>query len=417
MAQLLTKDSTRQEAEAQSLFAGIFTIHGSQVINKNVEILEIKEWALQILPRLEVTFADPKIFFDYIPMQDNDLIEFNLSLDSDSEELLNLKFRLMDFENNIISTSYSDVRLTAYLDADQLFNPIRNRAIKGSSLDVIKQIAREANLEVDARVNANDNQTWYQTNMSNYDMINHVANRAYSKDNDCIIVYIDRHGKLIYTSLKTELKKEQTINLLYSSTRRKPEDPSTGSKKKERENPDDGQEDNDIYFDTIKYANKAGFVNRTIGYGKSYSYDKVGEKIEEKFEDDTHEFTDFSYKDKEKVGLTSQHQYFGMLAGNMHDNYYKAMIQNQYFKTTFFNSPILITVDPTDKLNIFNVVNLKVPLGTTGEVNESYSGKYVVGGIHYYLNNKQTPSMLLALFRNGLNKNGYIEDDTWHLNN
>jgi hypothetical protein len=417
MAQNLTKDATKQEAEAQSLFAGVFNIHGAQVINKNIELLEVKEWVLQILPRLEITFADPKIFFDFLPLQDNDLIEFNLSLDQDSKKVLDMQFRLMDFENNIIATNYSDVRITGYQEAKEIFNPIRNRAIKGSSSDVVKKIASEAGLEVDIRVNANDNQIWYQTNMSNYDMLNHVMNRAYVRDNDAVFVYVDRSGKMIYTSLQTQLKKEDTIQLFYDENRRAPEEPSDGKKQKSNAKPNQDKDENIMYFDTIKFVNKAGFINRSIGYGKSFSFDKVGEKQELTIDDDSHAFTDFSYKDKEKVGLTAQHQYFGMLAGNMHDNYYKALVQNQYYKTNYFNSPMLVTINPTDKINIFDIINLRVPLGITGEVNESYSGKYIVGGIHYYLNNKETPTMLLALFRNGINKNGYIEDDTWHLNN
>lgn len=416
MTQLLTKDKTRQESDEQSLYAGLFSIHGTQVINKNIELLEIKEWVLQTLPRLELTFADPKIFFDFIPLQDNDLIDFNLALDSDSVDTVNMKFRLMDFENNIIATNYSDVRLTAHLDVAEIFNPIRNRAINGSSSDVIKQIALESQLDVDIRIEALDSQIWYQTNMSNYDMINHVANRAFVAENDAVFVYIDRHGKLIFTSLLTEIKKKDTIQLFYNENRRAPEDVPTEAERKKGAESTTEQEDNVIYYDTIKYTSKAGYINRTIGYGKSFNYEKLGEKQEIVIADDAHEFTDFSYKDKEKVGLTSNHQYFGMLAGNMHDNYYKAIIQNQYYKTTYFNSPVLITIDPTNKINIFDIVNLRIPLGQGGEVNESYSGKYIVGGIHYYITNKETPSMLLALFRNGINKNSYIEDDTWHLN-
>jgi hypothetical protein len=216
------------------------------------------------------------------------------------------------------------------------------------------------------------------------------------------------------------LKKEETVNLLYSPSRRSPEEHPSGTKKSKAgygNKPSSGQEEKDLYYDTIKYQNKAGYANRNIGYAKTYSYDKQGVNIEVTIEDDTHPFTDFSYKDKDKVGLTSQHQYFGTLSGNMHNNYYKALAQNQYYKATFFNSPILVTIDPTNKINLFNIINLNIPQGLGGEVNESYSGKYVIGGIHYYLNNKTTPAMLLVLFRNGINKNGYIEDDTWHLNN
>lgn len=416
MQDILTKKGFNKDSEEGSNFAGIFKIHDTQVINQNIELLEVKEWALQVMPRLEMVFKDPKIFFDFVPLQDNDLIEFNLSFDPQSSETISSKFRLLDFENNIVTTNFSDVRLTAYLDVDNIFDPIYNRALKGSSSDVIKKLADEMNIEVDIRVPGQDSMVWYQTNMSNFEMINHVANRAYAKENDAVFVYIDRHGKIIYTTINTEMKKEPILELLYNENRRAPEEDDGNTQKKKNTKNNSEDDEKTLYYDSIKYVNKSGYINKMIGYGKSYSYNILGEMQDIIFSTTGNKLTDFTYQDKDKLGKTVQHEYFGMLSGNMHDNYFKALVQNQYLKMTQFSSPILVSIDPTSKINIFDIIDLKVPKSVRGEINESYSGKYFVGGIHYYIMNSESPNMLLALFRNGINKNSYIEDDTWHLN-
>ena len=49
--------------------------------------------------------------------------------------------------------------------------------------------------------------TWYQVNMSDVHMIDHIISRAYNKTNDCMFAYADRHNNFVYTSLKHEIVK------------------------------------------------------------------------------------------------------------------------------------------------------------------------------------------------------------------
>ena len=97
---------------------------------------------------------------------------------------------------------------------------------------------------------------------------------------------------------------------------------------------------------------------------------------------------------------------------NSHKNYLIATIQNPYIKTIFFNSYLQIVVNVCD-VNLGDIIDIVIPDSTSQNLNGAKSvdvvnsGKYLVGGIMQDIRKDGYYSMVLTLFRNGVNDSNF----------
>ena len=105
----------------------------------------------------------------------------------------------------------------------------------------------------------------------------------------------------------------------------------------------------------------------------------------------------------------------------MHDEFLKATVINKYLKETFFFSPVSVYINATDKIRLFDKINIIFPGmvafdGEDTELNQSYSGEYIIGSIVHQVSRNGSYKMILNMFRNGINKNVFIQDSEYSLN-
>jgi hypothetical protein len=111
---------------------------------------------------------------------------------------------------------------------------------------------------------------------------------------------------------------------------------------------------------------------------------------------------------------------FNTIHKNTHSNYMVANLQNDYIKRVFFNSYLQIIISPNSNLNIGDLIEIVIPdnttlltTGTTG-VDKVNSGLYLVGGIMHDIQKDGFYSMVVTLFRNGVNSSD-LEDKTFEM--
>lgn len=97
---------------------------------------------------------------------------------------------------------------------------------------------------------------------------------------------------------------------------------------------------------------------------------------------------------------------------NVHENYMLAQSQNSYLKNNFFSSYLLVYTRPSNKLNLFDRVNVEVDslLNIDSLRDEVHSGQYIVGGIIHQASKDNIYNNIVILFRNGLDVKGFLKD-------
>ncbi len=396
------------------------TIKNVDINPLNIKSIVVREWIFDVFPTIEIVFIDNGVFFDLSPLEDNAEIVVEISKSKKKESPISMTFLLHDFDvynTDIERGSSMMIRVTGIFDCRNMVYPIHNRSFKQrTSIAALEEIASECGVEVDKRISTtNDAMVWLQLNQNNYDMIYHILERSFKEKNDTMFAYIDRSGKMVITSLKNELEKEDLITARHDikkSTLDKQED-------EEPDTEEAANEDNPIiYYNNYGYKYIGGTINKMIGYGMTHTYNDTKDVQTVTLDSDEHLLSDFSYKEKDSVGKIVKHISYGTKfdVDNTHDNYLTALSQNEYLRKNFFTSNLTIFINATNKVNLFDKVSLVLPTmlpteltNDVPEINEVFSGEYIVGGILHQVFDKGQYKMVLSLFRNGIDKSASDE--------
>jgi hypothetical protein len=382
--------------------------------------LTIREWIFDALPRLELEFFDNGRFIDQYPLEDNDEIVIEMNNISLRDPIINAKFTLLDYE--IINggpgqSQNATIKLTAVLKSTNMLYPLQNRVFSGkNSNEVFKMLAEENDFEYISDIIPNDNMNWLQINKNNLNFIDHVLKRAFIID-DVPFLFVNRKNQMVYTSLKTATESQTERKTFFFdmpatilNTGANHIDTVRNTLEKEEEL----LGNNTSFFMNWSYKCVAGIINKQNSYGQEFNFYDNTEEQEEIVDSDNIILTTHSHKDQSLVGRIVKHTDFGVFDGiNTHDNYLKAMVKNDYLKTDFFNSYLTIYARPEVDVNLFDVVDIKIPstLQIDDTIDEVHSGEYVVGGIIHNVSRKSNYNSVLILFRNGRNISGYLKDD------
>lgn len=391
-------------------------INGTEFLSQNIINLSFSEWVLDLVPRLDLTLLDDGKYFEYFPLQENDLIRIEIARNVDLVPTV-LEFNLVDYKVQPLDSNEprnAMVSISGLLKNSNLFFPVKSRAFRTKSSDQVMQtIAAECGFKTDFRIKCADTMTWLQSSVTNYDMIDYVLKRSFTTERDMNLAYINRYSKFVYTSLNTELKKQSVVKMRHAPERvhdidnkfDAPENSHTKSKQKE------------MYFSSFKYNNFAGTTNKMIGYGVEHSYWDLSKLVKKQINYDDHSLTKFSFKEKQNSGKIVKDITYPYASNNHHANFYTALTQNQYVRDNFFNSCLLVSINANEDLNLFDKVFINIPtLVGSKEINEVHSGEYVVGGIYHEVSKGSIYKMIVALFRNGINKSGILKQSDFRLN-
>lgn len=384
-------------------FYAIVKIKNIDLLPQNILVLNIRESLFDGIPVLELSFLDNGDFSERFPLEDQDEISLTIGVSDKTEPVIEMTFQLQDFKFfNMDGDNFQlvNINLTGIMKNKDLFFPLKTRAFSNKpSLDVLSSIASECGFSPKVKTKTSDVMTWRQLNQTNYQMIYETMKRAFRQD-DAILTTITRSGEFVITSLNTELKNKTTKKLIYdpfkaiSST-----EPESESKSKE------------YYFNNFSTSNISGNQNKSLGYGLQYSYYDLEDFKTKKITSDFHPLSQFSFKRKEDIGKISKINPTGILNNlNVHRNYFEALAQNEFYVSDFFKGYLLVYINPTNDINVFDKFDIVFPAFDNNEaINSSMSGEYLCGSISFQISKDGIFRMMLALFRNGMNGSPYMK--------
>jgi len=398
----MTIQSALNTSNNQLYFCKIF-IDEIEIVPENILSLTIREWILDLSPRLELVLNDDGMLSEVFNIDDNANIRVELAKNISDENPIELDFMVQDYNVTTLGNNRSLViEITGLINSKALFTPIKNRSFSNrSSINTLSVIADECGLTFNAmnNVRTSDNMTWLQINQNNFDFIKHVTKRSY-KSNDALFCYCDIYNNLNFASLRLECTKAEVINARYDLY---------NFSKNEFENTEDA---NTLWFNYYDYTNLSGKYNKTNNYGRKLSYYDLNDIVSEEVVSNESLLAETTLKDKDLAGKTVRQDTYGIQSDNVHDNYHLALSQNDYFKKNFCSFVLSINVNPIKQVKLFDLIDVMIPSlpnYSTHEMNDILSGKYIVGGIMYNVTKNGIMKKQLMLFRDGVNKGTFVE--------
>jgi len=410
-------DIRKQDEQGFNANANFFlklSIKDVDVILTSVMSIVIREWVFDVLPRIEIEIFDNGWFTDKFPLEDNDKIKIELNHLRDDESVVETEFELQDYEIINSGPGKSEqtvIRLTGLMKTNNFKYEIKTRSFKQQSSDIVfKNLSNDIGfLNYESRIVAQDKMSWLQTKQNDLSFMEHVLKRSFFNKNDSTFLFGDRAGNLIYTSLETELKRKQEPKQLVFNLEGSLKNNIVQSEEEYNEDLRDIKEqfgtENIVFYRNWQYKNISGQTNKTNTYGRSYSYYDMASSKSDSIVSDIHELSVHSFMEKDKIGKIVKDDQYGLFdSSNTHLQYITAQTQNEYVRDNFFSSPLIIYTRPDKGLKLFDTVQLWLPtmMEIDTKLDEVHSGQYVIGGILHEAQKNGLYSMILILYRNGL---------------
>lgn len=355
----------------------------------------IREWVFDIIPRLELTLSDDGALFEIFNLKDQTVIDIELARNKDEDGRVAGTFVLDNWSvDSIVGQRQYIFTINAVLQVDNFFYPIKTRSFKNkTSIKVLEQIAEEGFLfsEVDAGLNATDSMTWMQVNITNFEMVKHVLKRGNISD-DAILTFIDMDGNFRVSSIKKSCE-QKDATIAKFNLRNTTDDVFADDKDK-----------NTIWYNAYKMENIESIYNKNFGYGVNYNYYDLSKNVKSSSSTPYAPFTKFNYQGGDKVDSLN----YGLLTSNVFKDYFKAQVNNKYFKAITFSQRLALAINSIYPIKLLEQVDVIVPsILKQGEQNAVYSGKYLVAGIVHSATHNGIFKKEISLHRNGYNKNTF----------
>lgn len=387
------------------------TINDVQIPTQNIQHFYIREWIFDHILTMDCEFMDVGTFVELNPLYDEAVVHIEFSKNANEDSVV-LDFYVNDFEidrQGINETIYY-IHFTAVQKTTNFLMPVQTRVFANEIVsDIVEQIAEENDLTYVKKIESNDLQNWYQIAISNQDFISHLKKRSYIADEDIPFIYMTRDEELVYTSLKTECESNVKFDAYMNDVLVNDNGDDLALSKVSNITEKDSKIKQLYFRSDIKYKTISGTLNKTDGYGISFSYYD--------FKDFYYHYLNFNYGPMTKYVNENKNNSkqvvdtitYNALHKNVHANYLLGVTQNLYLGYLFFNSYIQISIRPDFDVKLFDKLNVIIPdatsqqLDNTTRIDKVHSGEYIVGGILHDIQKNGLYSMILILFRNGVN--------------
>lgn len=268
-------------------------------------------------------------------------------------------------EVNPYSGSSNHIKFNGVLNRVKWLRKMVDKPYKGTSANVIAQLASEAGLIPDID-SAMDFMTWLPNQTSLVSYANHVLNRSFAGEGNALVMGIMDNAKLKLKSLNT-LIGNSGITLSSNS---------------------------DLGLNVLQWVtrSKAGSTNFSHGYGSTslglnldgtiFEGNNVAVKL-------MSSATSIMSGIKDIIGdVGTRINALAPLAGNTHDNWYKALHQNPRILSTYAFDIELITDVPT-RLELLDTPTFRPYNVASNQEATSISGKYIVTAITKFIQNNR----------------------------
>ena len=281
--------------------------------------IQIYETATEAVPTCKLVLRDT--IEDSRPLRvfDGALVELSYkSMRAEDDQATYASFRVFQIEVEP-ETSADKVTVWCYYDAPDYFKDAGFEFIEGMSSDVARELATLSNLTPDVDA-ARDSQIWIRHGLTGYLWLLQTARAAYLDDQSAYVAAVTRTGNLRY----------------YNLGKRRNEGPKWVFISSDRDVT--SLRENEIHVGQFSTKIDSGVFNRFAGYGNLSREFNICTGIDGSPSDIAMKNIDKS-TDKIQVNreLTKPPRYDGSPwnIGNVHDNYTKALLQNQRILSTF----------------------------------------------------------------------------------
>ena len=387
------------------------TINNVSVSPVNVNSSVLREWIFDQIVTYECTFMDSGSFVELSPLYDECpvLVEFSKNNDIDK---ISMNFVINAWEIERVDADNGALYIIHFIALQKTtdyFYPIRFRPFPNqNSSDVLQFVCQESGITFVQEETSNDNQTWLQSNVSNYFFTKHLMERSFIRVEDLPLFYFNRNNQAVYSSLTFKAKqtpKFLAINNDYAFMDNGND--ATVQKIKEQI----GKDSETIFYRTpIAYKNVSPIMNKMNGYGIDFTYFDSTHLFDYTLNFPFAPLSTFENKNKNNTGKYVNGIVYNSLSKNVHENYLLAKSQNLYLSQSFFGNYLQIVINPNmnvnvgDKIDLLIYDNLGRLLNGTPNVDAVNSGEYLIGGISHDIKKDGLYSMILTLFRNGVNQ-------------
>lgn len=388
------------------------TINDIDVPFQNIKEFVMRESMFSLGCELDMTFVDPGVFSEIVPICDTSIIKVSFSLDRDKLLTINFKIFAHESERTQLDGGIMYVwRVVSVQSTPGTTTGIQTRAFPTmTSKDVLETLAQEMGLTLTSDVKPQDSQTWLQINIGNYSFLRYVIKRAFVQQRDLPLAFVTKEAELKYTSLQTIVDKTETYTFINNDILTIDGQDWIINKLKESFN------ENIMFYRTGVMAKSFSTIKNYVGaYGRNFTYFDGTDLREVRLTFPTPSMTTNKDRSANKQALYDS-QTYGLKYGNVHEKYMLATNQNRYISDAFFSSYINVVVNPNfdlkigDKINMVYIKNVDKYFKGQPSIDEINSGYYIVGNILHNIVPNGTYTMIVTLFRDGLNLNDRVNE-------
>lgn len=393
------------------------------------DVVYVKLHNSQFLPEIELYCDDSKgiLFNDLYPFDHDTIVSIFVKSNSENTMPIRMDFRVTSYETikGDINKSNFKYLIKGILDVDEL-HYTRYEAKKGTSYDVIKQMAIDMNLGFASNVqSSNDSMTWINPSDTYPEFIKNITKYSWISEDAFVWTFIDFYYNINYINIQLELnqfiKQEQGT--------------STNTqiiKKNDEINRDLYLTNNSAFHMSNCYISKFNLLNQSfkVNLDRFYQvtstwYDKSNNTVYKNdikdLETDQENLKILADKNSQIFDENVNDEYFtGKIDtdNNVHKNYSKAKVSNQYQLDGMEKMKMIITLNQINfsikrfqniKVEIYNPddmfssdANTKKPMDN---INKRLSGYWFVTGINYLYKRSGGVEQEITLIRRELSIN------------
>jgi len=408
-------------------------LKGGFIIDINY-LISMKLKSVHLLPTIEIIFRDPSGFIgNQMFPDDNTILSFLKRSTNPKIEPIRLDFVISDFQtNDSVFTLYGILNIE---------DRTENVAYKGSSFNVLKNIANDMKLGFLTNINdTNDEMTWI--NPGNYisQFISDITLNSYNGDNSFMISFIDFFNRLNYIDIEQQLQQNTLDELtLWENYFDKNNNNEKTTPLLLTNHPN--MILSNLYVEKYVILNNSRHVNMDIGYkSKVYFYNKTENRLINNEINILNSINDI-YKNNLKTldsNLNVKKYYLGKMDNdNVHLNYLIANKQND-INLKFLQKLKINIVLPLANMSIYRMQHVELIIyeletfnhdiyldetinkTDSYKINDKLSGSWLITSINYIYIKKQMKQEITMVKRdinieydkeklNELTKNFYLK--------
>jgi len=408
-------------------------INGTTIDAKEVNYVKLHN--SKFLPEIELSCYDSKgIFFtDLYPFDHDTILSIFVKSNSEITMPIRMDFRVTEFETIKSQDNNSTLRylIKGVLDLDEL-HYTRYEARKGTSYNVLKEIANQLNLGFASNVdNSDDEMKWINPSDTYIAYISSITKNSFINEKSFVWTFIDFYYNLNYINIDLELN---SFNKTEEQTLTNPQ-----TIKQDEEKTVNLYLTNKTSFSmTNKYISKFNLVNQSFKVNLAKSYKMKGtwyNKTENKsyrqmlvdIETEGQSIKPLYDYNSQIFNENVNDEYFAgkIDTDNTHKNYALAKITNEFNLANLEKMKMIVTLNQINfdikrfqniKVEIYNINDMlsrnALDKSPVDNINDRLSGFWFVTGINYLYKRSGGVEQEVILMRRDLSVNyGGGEDE------